>query len=204
MRTCSHHHHKITLALFLLLALSLLSCGVGADQPTDAPTDTPGAGIPEGDLGLTVRNISTGETVVAQDIGQFQDHIPFAIVVPQYLPADVRLASMSGSIGGPGRIRAESVSLSFHSTKPGEALNMIQAPLPEGMEGQGISGDNVEDVAIGDVMGRLQETEEPDRHFITMVWAGCGLDFTLIGSGQRGREELVQVAESTLSCRGLR
>ena len=195
---------QLTLSLAALLAFSLLGCGPTAQPPeAGAPPDTSGAGSPVGGLNLTVYNARTEEMVVAPDVGEFQDHIPFDIVVPQYLPADVRLASMSASIGGPGRVRAESVTMSFHSTEPGEALNMIQAPLPEGMDGQGISGENVEDIAIGDGMGQLQEVEEPERHMIFMVWTGCGLDFTLIGSGQRSREELVRVAESTLTCQGL-
>jgi hypothetical protein len=142
--------------------------------------------------------------VTAQDVGEFQEHIPFGIVVPEYLPADVRLATMGGFIGGPGRVRAESVYMSFHSTEAGQHLYLSQSPLPEGLDGMGISGANVEDVAIGDVMGKLQETEEPDRHSILIVWTGCGLDFTLVAQAQRGREDLLRVAESTHSCQGLR
>jgi hypothetical protein len=202
MRTFPHHWQRIALGLSALFAFALLACA-SADQGADDPTSTPWAIPPDADLGLTIQDRNAEEMVIAQDVGEFQEHIPFGIVVPEYLSADVRLANMGGFIGGPGRVRAESVYMSFHSTEAGQHLYLSQSPLPEGMDGMGISGDNVEDVAIGDVIGKLQETEEPDRHSTLIVWTGCGLDFTLIGSGQRGREELMRVAESTLGCRGL-
>lgn len=201
MWTLRHHWSRVTAGLAALIALSLLAC-VAADQPTDTDTGS-GASSPEGDLNLTIYNSRTEERVTAQDVSEIQEQLPFSIVVPEYLPPGLRLTGMTALVGGPGKIRSETAELYFRSTDGGDGLVLNQAAFEEGIGTPGISGTDVEEIAIGDGAGQLQEVDEPERHFITMVWTGCGVAFTLAAPGQHDREELVRVAESTLACRGL-
>jgi len=141
-----------------------------------------------------------GEQVVAQDMAQIEEVVPFTIVFPEYLPYEMQLTSAVVSVpplvfDEEGRKRNTRVSLMFGNDRETAWFNIDESiAVPS-------SGDpNVEEIMIGEVQGELVEEEE--RQFVVINWAGCGIGFVLMASMSldltKTKEEAIRIAESTL------
>ena len=136
---------------------------------------------------------------------EVEAELPFAVVIPRYLPADLRIEVFLAILPAEeldretqrSRTRALLHFRDVGAAEPAMSIVMEQAlgpPLP-------LRGfDDLEAVRIGPVAGELTRVRSELGTRVHLVWPACDLAFqiTALLNPATTEDELIRIAESTL------
>lgn len=190
-----------TLALGALAAFAL-AAGCGGD---DAPPT------------LADHLAADAEVVIARSLREapaatvleVEAVLPFAPVLPRYVPLDAELtrvwagvpADGADELGRRSDSRAQLVYSNEHSRPQGPRVHLV---IEERLASFGIEGARTEEIRIGDgIRAELMHSSAGRPQFVSIAWPACGIGVVLTAelTGGMDEAEAIRIAESTLdSC----
>lgn len=144
-------------------------------------------------------------TPIPQVVKDIADEVPFDIVLPTFLPHGIELTNATvhrppALLDEEGRRRNTRVELHF-----GKADGTTSLILTESIAVPHIGSPGAQPIAIGGVDGEILEgiLEANQVRFLSLTWPGDGIGYALMAfmAGELSREEVIRIAESTLTNR---